>query len=267
MTAQTELLRSVCIGDMACIVDVELLAVSLIIAVIPPTHRELVFCSEGQELSKLIGFTEINDKTTSPVRSDHLKTLALNSELCIGLAGVVSTNRRFLEELLPSLPWEKCAPKQPPMNFADAFPVQRGIPLLDIGVAECLERIMSIVSAFDQGKDLLPFVGGQVGGAPSLHCVRYRDGEYESLDTQLAYNAAPSFVPSAEWASIDHIIKHHITHWDRLGKQSVEQRCLQAIELVADHSITCNKNITFRRLSRGFTKEGRDIIGGSAFMR
>ena len=253
-------LASTCIGTTACIEEMDLLAMSFVIAVLPPFRHDVVFCSEGRELGLIRGYSEVTEESTIPVREDFLKTLALNPKLCIGFGGTVPAIREFLEEFLSALPWEEYPPNAQPTNFVERIALDQGSSLRDISVAECREEVREILSHLGTKKDLLPIIGGEDDGEVLLYYTKFFDDRYEILSTKLAYGAPPGFKPSAEWPSVDHIIEHHISNWDRLRSWSAEQRCLRTGELVADHSFTCNKNLMFRRLSQGFVKEDRCII-------
>lgn len=233
---------------------------SFTIAVLPPDHSDLVFCSEGKELALIRGYTKVTEETTFPVRENFLKTLALSPKLCIGFGGFVAGIRQFLEKLLPSLPWEECAPADQPTNFIDSIAPQRKSSLLDISAAECCDKIAEILARLGLGKQVLPIIGGEDNGKPCLYYTKFLSGKYLIVPTQIAYGAPLGFAPSAQWPSVDHIINQRIACWPSLGEQSVEQRCLEIVELVADHAFTCNKNITFRRLSQGFVQEGREVV-------
>lgn len=240
--------------------EMDLLAMSFVIAVRPPFRHDVIFCSEGRELGLLIGSNEVTEESTFPVREDFLKTLALSPKLCIGLGGTVPAIRTLLEKLLPALPWDKCPLNAQPTNFVEKIAFDEGSPLLNTSVVECCEEVQEILSHMKAKRDLLPIIGGEDDGEVLLYYTKFSDGRYEVLPAQVAYGAPPGFKPSAEWPSVDHIIKHHISEWDRLGGWSAERRCLRIVELVADHSFTCNKNLTFRRLSQGFVKEDRCIV-------
>ena len=253
---------------MACVVEVESLVMSFVIAVLSPYSRDVIFCSEGKELALWLGETEINEKTTELVRDDFIKTLALNAHVCIGLGGKSRGVRAFLEKLLPRLPWEECKPRDAPTNFVDSFAVENGAGLLDISLADCRESIIEFLSSSeaDCAEGLRPILGGSDDNGPALYSFPSVNGRYQAHSSDLAHGMPPDFSPSHDWPTIVDIVDHSIT-LDNLQHRAAEELCLEVLELVADHAYSCNKNVTFRRLSRGFIKEGRDIIGDSALMR
>lgn len=261
-------LDSASVGEVVCIAEVDALAMSFIIAVLPPDHRDLVFCSEGKELALLLGETEINEDTTIPVRKDFIKTLALNPYVCIGFGGVVRGIRIFLEELLPGLPWHECESVSqgvrivhPPINFADSFAAKHGQPLSDLSLGECREFIVELLNLKNSGSGdgLKLMLGGMGKNGPALHAFPSINGKYRAISREMTYGVPCDFMPSNDFPAIENIIDRSITLVN-LQRRRVEELCLEVVELVADHSYSCNKNITFRRLSRGFVKEGREIL-------
>ena len=259
MIKLSQQIDSVCIGTTACVVEVECVAMSFVIGILLPDQSDIVFCGEGKVIALINGHTDITEETTFPVGEDFLKTLALNPKLCLGLSGYDKETRWFLQVLLPDLPWKDCAPKDPPTNFVDRVGVARGTPLLDIGMAECCQRITTILTDSDPGERLHLMVGGREGGSVSPRHVKHRNGKYEALPTALTYGDAPGFKPSKRFSSTPEIV-NGIVALDSLAWCTAESLLLKVVETVADHSISCNKNITFRRLSKGFIKEGREIV-------
>jgi len=233
---------------------------SFVMAVVPPSRHDVVFCSEGKELGLIKGYSKVTEETTFPIRGDFLKTLAVNPEVCIGFGGTVPAIRAFLEKFLPGLPWKECPPNAQPTNFVEKVALDQAEPLRDISVAESYKEVKRILSQIGKGKSILPIIGGEDNGEVLLYYTKFSSGNYEIVPTQLAYAAPPGFNPSAEWPSVDHIIEHYASDWGRLQGWSAEQRCLRIVELVAEHSFACNKNIVFRRLSQGFVKEDRRIV-------
>lgn len=254
-------LRCVCIGDTACVVEVESLVMSFVIAVLSPYSRDVVFCSEGKELALWLGETEVNEETTELMRDDFIKTLALNAHVCIGLGGKSRSIRAFLEKILPELPWDECKPRDAPTNFVNSFAVENGAGLLDISLADCRESIIEFLnsSEADCAEGLRPILGGSDDNAPALYSFPLVNGRYQDASSELAHGMPPDFSPSDDWPTIVDIVNHSITS-DNLRYRAVEELCLEVLELVADHTYSCNKNVTFRRLSRGFTKEEREIV-------
>ncbi len=240
-------------------VEVELLIVSFTIAILLPAIQDIIFCSEGKELLLLAGETEINEDTTFPGRDNTIKTLALNPNLCIGLHGFKKEAKCFLQVLLPDLPWEKCAPNIQPMNFVDAIAEEQEGPLLDIGGSDCCNKIKMILTDFGPDTKVFPIIGSKENGAFDLRYAEYQNGKHEILQSGLVYGDAPGFKPSGRFSSTCEIVHEIITPANLAGRP-VQSLLLEVVESVADHSISCNKNITFRRLSRGFVKEGREIV-------
>jgi hypothetical protein len=243
-----------------CVIEVEPIAVSFVIAVLPPNTKDVIFCSEGRELALWFGSKEITEQTTALVREDFLKTLALSKNLCIGVAGHVDAVRRFLMELLPHLPWDQCAPNQPPTNFADAFAAEHKADLLDINIEDCCSKVEETVKRLNLGKRLLPTIGGTNGGGRGLFYTSFSDGKYSLLPTPIAFSNPPGFKPSLRYSSTDAVVLRNITNWPYMEPLSAERRCLDTVETVAEHCFTCNKNVTFRRLSQGFVREGREVV-------
>jgi hypothetical protein len=246
---------------MACVVDVELLAMSFVIAIHPPDSRDLVFCSEGKELALWLGQTKINEETTELVRDDFIKTLALNAHVCIGLGGKSRSIRAFLEKLLPGLPWEECKPKEAPTNFVDSFAIENGTDLLDMSLEDCRESIIELLNSSDAdwAEGLQPMLGGADKNGPALYAFLSVNGRYQATLHELTYGVPSDFSPSHDWPTIDDIVKHSIT-LENLQARAIEELCQEVLELVADHAYSCNKNVTFRRLSRGFIKEGIEDV-------
>lgn len=250
------------IGMVSCVVEVEPIVMSFTIALITP-HHDLIFCGEGKELALWLGETEINQDTTEHVRDDFLKTLALNEHVCISLGGKSQSIRAFLKKLLPKLLWEDCKPKEAPTNFADAHSIKSGKNLLDLSVEECCAAIVEILNGNDSGwaKSAIIALGGVGANGPALYSFHMHDGEHRAvLHEVVAYGSPCDFMPTQECPTIDDLVESVIT-LKSLHTIPAEQLCLEVVELVADHSYSCNKNITFRRLSKGFVKEGREIIG------
>jgi len=258
--ARSAILVGTCIGKTTCIAEVEPLAMSFMIAVRPPFRHDVVFCSEGKELAHLAGHHQITEETTIPVRENFLKTLALNPRLCIAFGGTVSAIRGFLEEFLPDLPWNKCPPNMPPTNFADKVALSQGGFLRDVSVVECCEEAQRVLARLGTAADIKPIVGGEDAGQVLLYHIKPTASGPQVFPAEVAYGVPPGFKPSSAWSSIEDIIEHYILDWDSPLGWSAERRCLRIVELIAEHSFTCNKNVTFRRLSRGFVKEGRDIV-------
>ncbi|MFC2106055.1 hypothetical protein ACFLS0_04825 [Candidatus Bipolaricaulota bacterium] len=234
---------------------------SFVIAVLSPYSHDVIFCSEGKELLLWLGETEINEETTELVRDDFIKTLALNAHVCIGFGGKVRSIRAFLEKILPELPWHECTPKDAPTNFVESFAIMNGPDILDVSLAGCRESIIEFLnsSEADCAEGLKPILGGSDGNRPALYSFPRDKGRYQYKHTELAYGVPTDFSPSDDWPTLDNIV-HHSVNLHNLRHRAAEELCMEALELVADQAYSCNKNITFRRLSKGFTEEGREIV-------
>lgn len=255
------------IGDALCYLVVECRTMSALVAVCQSDTSDVIFCSDGKEVltKPVLGPNGPEGESFMPSRDDCQKTLALNESVCIGAIGASDGMYILLKRMLPNLPWSDYDIWTPAFNFLDTLEK----PLTTMRLVEVRDEILRIMrealTCSTLGSRYLAeshvMIGGSEAGVSKLYIYHKSENGFDFLKTQFAYGPPPAkyFVRSTRFKMPDDIAVEIVSKNCR-QLPSLEYRCAEAIEEYARHSVVCNDNVMFRRLSRGFILENKDDI-------
>lgn len=205
-------------------------------------NEDVVLASDGRVLDDDLGV----------MSEDSLKTLALNGEVCLGLAGPTDTMRQVLASL-----GVKCRGTHP-IDLLGACqevscPVE--VDYLDAcdEVASVLRWMTRRVSPKHRlGRIPAVILAGRVGKHPALSEWSYPDWRMEGFASDGYSEAVVGSLPDAgsgAWESLHRMVRGEQTTRD------AEERLAGAVRFCANYfgaNGPINKNVFLRRLSHGF---------------
>lgn len=232
---------------------------------------DVIFCSEGKKTWHRPALPEhgIDEPSVKPGRDDVLKTIELNGSVCVAMAGHSDALFVLAKRLLPDLPWSDYDIWTPPFNFLETL--EKPLSAMELGDAK--DRICEIMTEALEGKDIgskelvksLVMIGGKEDGFPLLYRFFADQGKFTAKNEELVWAPPPArfFTPSAEFTAVDDVVIKVVSE-NCYGFSRIEEACSRAIEEYAAHSLVCNDNVMFRRLSRRFVLEDKNTVLGQA---
>jgi len=212
---------------------------SLIVAV--KDDADIVLASDGRVL----------DESSAVLSEDSLKTLALNGELCLGLAG----QTRAMKQVLLSL-GIKCRSTHPVDLLGEC---QEAACPVDVEYSDARREITSLLSWMERRSppgswiERIPSVilAGRDGDSPALSRWGQPAWMGESLTEGYCHAVVGSLpeVGSTAWSGLNRMLEEERT------TKNAEVRLARAVRLCAHHfgpSGPINGNVFLRRLSTGF---------------
>ncbi|MCD6135955.1 hypothetical protein J7J63_04495 [Candidatus Bipolaricaulota bacterium] len=212
---------------------------SLIVAV--KDDADIVLASDGR----------VMDESSAILSEDSLKTLALNGDLCLGLAG----QTRAMKQVLSSL-GIKCRSTHPVDLLGEC---QEAACPVDVEYSDAKREITSVLSWMERRSppdswiERIPSVilAGRDGDAPALSRWGQPAWMGESSTDGYCHAIVGSLpeVGSVAWRGLNRMLEEERT------TENAETRLARAVRLCARHfgaSGPINGNVFLRRLSTGF---------------
>lgn len=243
-----------------CVIDCH--AMSAIVAV--NWNGDIVVCSEGKETWERPSVPGLISGALLCGRDDCLKSIALNSRVCLAMAGRSVGIYVLAHRLLPDCGLNE-RDKSPAFNYLEGI----SGPLTSMSLFEVRDKVLEIMNEARARDDLgsreliksLVIIGGTEDRIPLLYRCIADGGVFMAKVAELVWAPPPSryFTPSMEFATPDEIVTKVVSE-NRYGFSRMEEACARAIEEYARHSETCNDHVMFRRLSRGFILESKEDV-------
>ncbi len=237
-------------------------AMSAIVAV--NWNGDIIVCSEGKETWERPSIPGLFSGARLCGRDDCLKSIALNSHVCLAMAGSSVGIYVLAHRLLPDCGLDE-RDRSPAFNYLEGI----SGPLTSMSLFEARDKILEIMNEARAKDDLGSrelvrshvFIGGTEDRIPLLYgCIADR-GVFTAEIAELLWAPPPSryFTPSMEFPTPDDVVKKVVSK-NYYDFSQMEERCAKAIEEYARHSETCNDRVMFRRLSRGFILESKEDV-------